>query len=559
MTQAEALNLLKLGHNIFLTGAAGSGKTHLLNKYIGHLREHGVEVAVTAPTGIAATHLGGQTVHSWAGLGVREGFSDEEIAELSAKPRIKRNFSRAKVLVIDEVSMLHPFQLEIVDRLARAIREAGKPFGGLQVILCGDFFQLPPVSKSFQNEADDKKFAYECLAWEEGGFQVCYLEEQFRHGNDPILSVLNSIRRGDAGEEAKAPLRTRYKKEPQGGRAATRLFVRNVNVDALNEAELEKLKGEEKVFRMTERGFKQLVETLKRNTIAPEKLRLKAGAEVMFIKNAADGRYVNGTRGAVAGFDDDEGFPVVRTLSGEEILARPEEWRLEEDGAVRASVSQVPLRLAWAITVHKSQGMTLDTAEVDLSDAFEPGMGYVALSRVRSLSGLKLMGLNETALSVHPKVLRHDERFRQWSAEAAEVLGRFKETDLADRHEKVLFDRLGGLKDKTQVKKGRQRKSGTGKEPTHEVTRRLVEEGKSLAQIAKERNLAESTIIGHLEKLKGLDRLPSIEHLKPPKRDLDKILAAFAESKDGKLLPVFDKLGKKYSFETLRLARLFVG
>lgn len=559
MIQKEAMELLKLGHNVFLTGAAGSGKTYVLNAYITYLREHGVSVAITASTGIAATHLGGQTIHSWSGIGIREGCSDEDIDAIAKKDRIRRAISSTHVLVIDEVSMLHAHQLDLVDRIARRVRDGDRPFGGMQVILCGDFFQLPPVSSN----SGESAFAYECAAWNDGGFQVCYLHEQFRQGNDRLLDVLNMIRSGTVGEATKIPLRERYKKEPEAGKP-TRLYTRNVNVDAINNAELDKLEGQEKTFRMETRGFKAFVEGLKRSCLASETLRLKVGAEVMFIKNALSGEYVNGTRGVVEAFDA-EGFPVVRTLDGTTITAYPEEWRLEDDGAVRASLSQVPLRLAWAITVHKSQGMTLDAAEVDLSDAFEPGMGYVALSRVRSLAGLKLMGLNEVALAVHPKILAHDEKFRAWSDEAAKILAAYSDEEKQKHHDDVLFNRFAGVRegvsndDVSSIKRKVRRTAKSAKEPTHEITRALLEKKVSLDEIAAERGITTTTVISHIEKLAGLDRLPNIDHLKPPQEDFDAIIAEFKKSDDGKLTPIFKNLNGEYPFEMLRLVRVFVG
>ncbi|MBI5447940.1 MAG: AAA family ATPase, partial [Gammaproteobacteria bacterium] len=414
MLQDEALNLLKMGKNVFLTGEAGSGKTYLLNKYIHYLKDNNVNVAITASTGIAATHLQGVTIHSWSGIGIKEKISPSDLEKLLTKKNITRNYKKTKVLIIDEISMLHKHQLDMVDTIARYLLNPTEPFGGIQIILCGDFFQLPPVSTLSPTE--EKQFAFEAASWREGNFHVCYLEEQHRQGDDPLHSILNDIRSGTAGEHTKVPLRTRYKKEPAGPTKATKLYSRNINVDTINEHELLKLPGKEKIFTMVGQGFNALVEGLKRNCLAPEKLKLKMGAEVMFIKNDVSGRYVNGTRSVVVGFDKSEGWPIVKTYHNEIIIARPEEWRYEDNNLVRATIIQVPLRLAWAITIHKSQGMTLDAAEIDLGDAFEPGMGYVALSRVRSLNGLKLINLNEMALKVHPKILQHDKVFKESSS-----------------------------------------------------------------------------------------------------------------------------------------------
>lgn len=554
MTQDEALDLLKLGENVFLTGAAGTGKTWLLNAYIDYLRAHHVAVAVTASTGIAATHLNGRTVHSWSGMGVRRELSAGDIEKLVRNKRLRRNYTGARVLVIDEISMLHPWQLDMVERIARHMLDSEKPFGGLQVVLCGDFFQLPPVSSNGTEAA--AKFAYESAAWRDGEFQVCYLQEQRRQDNDPLLGVLNDIRNGVAGERTKAPLRTRYRREPAAGSRPTKLYVRNINVDALNEAELEKLAGKARIFTMESSGFGALVESLKKSCLAPERLRLKAGAEVMFVKNAADGSYVNGTRGVITGFDAEQGWPLVRTFNNAHITAAPQEWKYEENGAVRASVSQVPLRLAWAITIHKSQGMTLDAAEIDLGDAFEPGMGYVALSRLRRLDGLKLMNLNETALQVHPAVLGQDAAFRQQSASARQRLQQLSANEKQRLQLDVLRQRFGGGPDKKPAMGGQR----TDKVPTHELTLQLLAQKIPLPEIARQRGLKVSTILSHIEKLKGQRRLPDISYLRKalPPDDFGVILRELQKSDDGKLSPVHQRLGGRYSYEDLQLVRLFI-
>jgi ATP-dependent DNA helicase PIF1 len=445
MQQDEAFNLLKMGKNIFLTGAAGSGKTYLLNKYINYLKDNQVGVAVTASTGIAATHLQGTTIHSWSGIGVRNHITQKDLEKLMTTPRIKRNYKKTKVLIIDEISMLPKHQLDMVDSIARYILGREQAFGGMQVVLCGDFFQLPPIF--FNPLEKEKPFAFEGMAWKEGDFHVCYLHEQHRQGNDPLLVILNDIRSGTAGEHTKVPLRTRYKKEPQGATKATKLYSRNLNVDAINERELASIPGQEKIFTMVMRGPHFLVEGLKKSCLALEQLKLKIGAEVMFIKNDTSARYVNGTRSVVVGFDkSEEGWPIVRTYDNKTIMAYPEEWKYEDNGVVSATLTQVPLRLAWAITIHKSQGMTLDTAEIDLGDAFEPGMGYVALSRVRSLNGLKLMNLNEMALKVHPKILQQDKGFQDSSTATVNYLKTLSEKATAQCHRKTLIERFGGCK-----------------------------------------------------------------------------------------------------------------
>jgi ATP-dependent DNA helicase PIF1 len=558
MRQDEAFDLLKMGKNIFLTGAAGSGKTYLLNKYINYLKENNVGVAVTASTGIAATHLQGTTIHSWSGIGIKDTITKQDLEKLLKAHRIKRNYKQTKVLIIDEISMLHKHQLDMVNAIACYMLDSDKAFGGIQVVLCGDFFQLPPVSSGYSSE--EKLFAFEASVWKEADFHVCYLDEQHRQGNDPLLAVLNDIRSGTAGEHTKVPLRTRYKKEPQGATKATKLYSRNINVDAINECELENLHGQERIFTMETNGFSALADGLKKSCLALERLKLKIGAEVMFIKNDTAGRYVNGTRGVVVGFDKStDGWPIVKTYDNEIITACQEEWKYEDNGIVRATIMQVPLRLAWAITIHKSQGMTLDAAEIDLGDAFEPGMGYVALSRVRSLNGLKLMNLNEMALTVHPKILEQDKIFKDSSTAVVKYLQALPEKEKEQHHGKTLIARFSAGKQKVIRKKTRD------KIPTHITTLEMLKEKLSIESIAAKRELSIGTIITHIEKLKSLKKIDSslddslMANLKSsiPKDDFDVICAELEQSEDGKIKPIYDKFDGKYSYAKIQLVRLF--
>jgi len=560
MQQDEAFNLLKMGKNIFLTGAAGSGKTYLLNKYIDYLKENNVWVAVTASTGIAATHLQGRTLHSWSGIGVRDNLTKKDLEKLLTSKLIKRNYKKTKVLIIDEISMLHQYQLDMVDTIARYILNCDIAFGGMQIVLCGDFFQLPPVSSGLSKK--EVRFAFEASAWREGNFHVCYLHEQHRQRNDPLLAVLNDIRSGMAGEHTKVPLRTRYKKEPQGATKATRLYSHNINVDTINEQELANIPGQEKTFMMVTEGFGALVEGIKKSCLALEQLKLKIGAEVIFIKNDTAARYVNGTRSIVIGFDKNEGWPIVKTYDNKIIIAYPEEWKYEDSGVVRATITQVPLRLAWAITIHKSQGMTLDAAEIDLGDAFEPGMGYVALSRVRSLSGLKLMNLNEMALKVHSKVLQHDQVFKDNSAALVKYLQTLSEKEKIEFQRETLIERFGGAKTKSPGKEKKNTRKKTTKVPTHTETLKMLKEKLPIELIAEKRGLSVGTIMSHIEKLKNLKQMDHslMENLKNtlPKNDFEVIFAEFKKSEDGKLKPLYDKFEGKYSYASIQLVRLFV-
>lgn len=410
MKQPQALDILKLGFNVFLTGPAGSGKTFVLNQYIKYLREHGIGVGITAPTGLAATHMGGVTIHSWSGLGIREELSDEDLKKILKRSYLKRRFADTSVLIIDEVSMLRAEQLDLIDQICRAFKKDVRPFGGMQVVLCGDLFQLPPIAKNGKN-AD---FVHKSQIWQDMNIKMCYLQEQYRQNDKVFSQVLNDIRSNDITTETVKILKNRIRRRIKSKVKATKLYTHNVDVDRINQEALDKIRRKKHHFYMVATGNTLFLDNLKRTCGTGETLELKVGSAVMFVKNNLEEGYVNGTLGKVIAFSD-YGFPIVETVDGREITAFPVSWTLEEEGKVEAEISQVPLRLAWAITVHKSQGMSLDLAEIDLSKSFVQGMGYVALSRVRSLNGIRLLGINRMALTVNPEVVKLDKTFRELS------------------------------------------------------------------------------------------------------------------------------------------------
>lgn len=416
MNQDQALEILKSGQNVFLTGSAGTGKTFLLNKFIvEYLKNEKIKFSVTASTGIAATHLEGITIHSWSGMGIESKLSDRQIKGLLKKEELRERIKETEVLIIDEISMLDASRLDLVDKICKGAKEPFLPFGGLQIIMCGDFFQLPPVNKGREKEI---KFAYDSLAWKQAGIKVCYLDEQHRQQNDPeFINILDSIRENKAGADIMNKLKERLNKQINCPIEPTKLYAINKDVDAINDYELSRICEEEKPFYMNSYGPEKIVDFLKKNCLAPEELKLKIGAVVMFVKNKfglSQISYANGTLGEVIGFSKNN-LPIVRTKSGSKIVATPASWEIKQNGRVIARISQIPLRLAWAITVHKSQGMSLDAAEIDLSKSFECGMGYVALSRVRQLDGIKLMGINQMALRVNQKIVKKDEEFKELS------------------------------------------------------------------------------------------------------------------------------------------------
>jgi ATP-dependent exoDNAse (exonuclease V) alpha subunit len=403
MTQDKALEILKSGKNVFLTGEPGSGKSYTVNLFTAWLEDNYKKYAVTASTGIAATHINGMTIHSWAALGIKELITAQHIEDiLDNKPFVVRKLENAEVLIIDEVSMLSAQVIDNVDKILRGVRKIAKPFGGLQMVFVGDFFQLPPVVK----DGKKVKFAFDSEAWKAAAPIICYLTEQHRQSDALFLEILTAMRSGNVTEAHKKALSHKPDIEPE-----TKLFTHNVEVDRINLEELEKIEGKERTYAMTDSGVPFLVQMLKKSCMSPELLRLRVGATVMFTRNNFDEEYVNGTLGKVVELE--ERHIKVETKDGRTIDVDRATWEI--DGG-KAEIHQYPLRLAWAITVHKSQGMSLDEARMDLSKCFEFGQGYVAISRVRTLAGLHIEGINDMAFEMHPEVVEADKLFRKQSA-----------------------------------------------------------------------------------------------------------------------------------------------
>lgn len=573
MTQDEALDILKTGANVFLTGEPGSGKSYTINQYVSYLRQHSIEPAITASTGIAATHIGGLTIHSWSGIGIKNKLTNYDLDKITSTEYLAKRIRWTKVLIIDEVSMLAADTLEMVDQVCKAVKQSEEPFGGIQVVLVGDFFQLPPIVKGgritnqvnqggmFDSVVDENKiaspFAYNAPAWQKAQVITCYLTEQHRQDDDRFLAVLSAIRADEFSDHHLEFLVSRQVEYHDGLDNLTKLFSHNVDVDRVNDQELSKIDETEKVFEMESYGGPEgLLAALKKGCLSPETLVLKVGATVMFTKNSPKEGYVNGTLGEVIGFDKDSGSPIVKTKAGDEVIVEAAEWVVEENGKVRAGISQLPLRLAWAITVHKSQGMSLDEAVMDLSAVFEYGQGYVALSRVRRLSGLHLLGLNAQVFKVHPEVLEKDAEFRQASAEAVEIFKKIKTADQQKMRDNFI-KACGGSIEAGEAKP----KSKSGKKTdTYAETLALWQAGKSAVEIAKERKLTFGTIVAHLGKLKDQKKITAgeLKRIITPNLEnaLPEIHGVFKKLGHEQLSPAFSKLNGKYSYDELKLARL---
>jgi hypothetical protein len=519
-----------------------------------------VPYAVTASTGIAATHIGGMTIHSWSGLGIKQTLSPYDIDAIESKQYLHKRLTKTQVLIIDEVSMLHGSQLDMLDELLRSIRKNDAPFGGMQVVLCGDFFQLPPVVKNREVEQSD--FVFTSQAWRALDPVVCYMTDQYRQNEGDLLSILDAVRGGDIDDGVYTLLESR--KDIVHELPFTRLYTHTQDVDEENNRELEKLETREETYTMTSHGKDALVLSLIKNCLAPEKLCLRIGARVMFVKNDPEHAYMNGTLGEVIDFTMDKS-PIVLLENNKQIIVLPVDWSIEEDGRVRASINQLPLRLAWAITIHKSQGMNLDRAEIDLSKAFTYGQGYVALSRLRSLDGLALSGFSHKALLVHPHVREFDNTLKELSALAEQAFSAFSKDDQEIR-QKNFVTRVGGMWPKDNVfissPKVSKKKDKNTSRSTYEETKILLDEVATLQELADKREVSLGTILKHLEVLKLQEELPTLDHLNLITADrLEIILGIFKELKTDKLTPVLEYLQSAdfdTTYDEIRVARLFL-
>jgi hypothetical protein len=346
-----------------------------------------------------------------------------------------------------------------------------------------------------------------------------------------------------------------------------------MDVDRINNNELEKLKSPAREYSYISKGSKKHIDKIFNTAMVLERVILKKDAIVIFIKNSPEQRYVNGTTGVVIGFDKSDGMPIVQTASGDRIFVSFEDWSIEdEEGRNIATVSQIPLRLAWAITIHKSQGMTLDAVEIDLSRTFEVGQGYVALSRIKNINGLRLMGINDMALRVDPLILKIDDRIKSASHRAIKELEGISNLE---KRQKEHILKLGGTISKREIKKEMEALKSNRvfikkKTSTYMETKKLIPKVKTISQLAKARGLVEETIVNHLTRLKKEDKNLDLSKFKPKSKKFKKIVKviknielqrdkeSFSEDGGIKLKPIFDALNEEVSYYEIRLALLLI-
>jgi len=420
--QRAAFDAVMAGKSIFLTGPGGTGKSFLLQSLHDQFKLRAKKLAITAMTGCAAVLIGpfAKTLHSWAGIGLGRGDPEKIAEEVASHKRKGPNWRKTTCLVIDEVSMMTPGLLELLDVVGRKAKKCEKPFGGMQMVFVGDFYQLPPVSQG------PAAFAFNSPLWSKVIEENHILTEIVRQ-KDPIFQrILNEARMGELSPESYEILESRKTMDWKRQEIKpTLLFTKNNDVSTINENQLRKLPGEEHVFKtetdkpadMSADVAQMLADKLDRDAPYEVELRLKERAQVMLVKKLYEEKeddkgkktltpipgLVNGSRGVVTGFSAD-GLPVVKFLNGKTMTVRQAEWCVDDEPSTLKRI-QIPLRVAYALTIHKAQGASLDSALVDVGPStFECGQAYVALSRVRNLDALYVFEISPKAFRAHPAV-----------------------------------------------------------------------------------------------------------------------------------------------------------
>jgi ATP-dependent DNA helicase PIF1 len=423
------------GHNIFITGPGGSGKSALIRMIHQDASKQFKNINVTALTGCAAVLLNckAKTLHSWAGIGLGNGTTEQLIIKIKKNKFAKALWKGTDILVVDEVSMLSLKLFDILNSIGKAVRNNSRPFGGIQVIFSGDFFQLPPVGD--KDEPDTQRFCFESNDWNTVFHQdnQIQLKKIFRQTDEIYSTILNQIREGKIKRKSNDLLLEYVGRpfDPCLVAEPTKLYPTKNKVEQINIMKMSTLQGEEKEFKIkylkdieitkndrikrlefTDKDIQMELDFLAGNLMCEKEMKLKVGSQVMCIINVkseqGDVLICNGSQGIIQEFCSFTGSPKVKYNNGVEMLMSRNVWPSDKIPGI--GVSQIPLILAWALTIHKSQGATMDAAEIDVgSGIFECGQTYVALSRVKSLDGLYLTSFDAQRIRVNKKVKEYYE------------------------------------------------------------------------------------------------------------------------------------------------------
>lgn len=416
--EQEILEALHCGHNVFITGSAGSGKTYLASNYARGANR----IALTATTGVAAINVGGETIHRFLGLGIAS--RDWQVGKIIGKwNKIKnstkpwdvtkwRTMENLETIVIDEVSMLRRDQFELIDIVLSAVKDNPLPFGGVQMVLVGDFFQLPPVVTNWElSKYPDltEPFCFQSKLWEQAGFQSFNLQTNYRQADGEFLDALEEIRIGKLTDDVNDMMLTRLNTDLNIPMEPVKLFAHKDTTQRENIECLKKIASDKVLSTADFTGKEYDVKILEKECPAETKLYFCEGSQVMMLTNDGKNSWANGTMGIIKSVD-----PVrIKLSSGDIVNVAPHKWqrlahKILKNGSVQtekvATMEQYPFKLAYATTIHKSQGLTLDYIDIDLTNCFAPGQAYVALSRAKTFEGLRLRGWNKNSIKADPRV-----------------------------------------------------------------------------------------------------------------------------------------------------------
>lgn len=401
--QVYALEMCQSGENIFLTGGAGSGKSFVVRQFMAEKSDK--QMPILASTGAAAVLLGGRTFHSFFGLGILEGGAAATLQRILKDTKTLKRIRQVEGVVIDEISMIPGEALMVAEMVAQQARESTLPWGGLQIIAVGDFGQLPPVTRFGQK----RDWCFLNDVWKKTDFQVCQLQLNQRIHNNEFLNVLADIRQGVVSSRVKDFL-NEHTKPHNEDHPGTRLFPRREQSEQYNQKKLAEINEEEVVIDSIYLGEQKYIDVLGKSAPVPQQLKIKIGCQLLFLKNDPQRRWVNGTRCKLVRIEPD--YLLVRKEGGREVKVEKISFSLlDADGNVKASVIQFPLNLAYATTIHKSQGATLDELWCDLGALWEPGHAYVALSRLREPTGLHIIRWTQRSFITDPAVTAF---YKQW-------------------------------------------------------------------------------------------------------------------------------------------------